>query len=437
MGDKLYQTTHPWITFEFADGRYDTLSVRLGEAFSKCAHMAGTPLQPGLAAKLAQVYLIKGVSATTAIEGNTLTETEVTEILEDRRNLPPSQEYLQREVENMERVLRGVDVAAQRSGGSWRVTPDWLKTQNRAILDGIPDDDHVVPGEYTTKQLLVGSVYRAAPPEDVPYLVERLCDWINEMLNHVFDKNLDADKRFFQAFYAAVLSHLYIAWIHPFGNGNGRTAGALECAILAHSHLVPWVSSSLLSDHYNRTRNRYYSKLDAASRKGDVIGLIAYAADGFVDQLREQIALVQIQQRQVAWVNYVHEVFQYETQGETSKRRRTLLLSLPENQPTPRSRLRRLTPELAEMYAHVGDRALSHDTGKLRSLGLLEGDAKSGFYPAVHLMDAFTPGKQPLDGSEWIEDPVTSAANEEVTVDELFKELVVLQDSPSGESAPD
>jgi Fic family protein len=392
VSTRKYEDSHPWLTFEFGGGEFHILSVRLGEAYSKCRHLAGTPLQPSLAADLAQLYLVKGAQATTAIEGNTLTESEVAAILDDRKTLPPSQQYLQKEVENVADVLRRIDVEAQHSNG-WRVTPEWLKAQNKAILDGIPDEDHVVPGEYTEKQLLVGNVYRSAPPEDVPYLVDRLCDWLNSMLAHVFDEELDQDKRFFQAFYAAVLGHLYIAWIHPFGNGNGRTARALECAILAHSRLVPWVSSSLLSDHYNRTRNRYYAMLDAASRKGNVVGLIEYAANGFVEQLREQIDQVQYHQRLVAWVNYVHEVFQFETQGETSKRRRTLLLSLPEHKPTPRSRLRRLTPELAETYAKVGDRALSHDTGKLTSLGLLRGDAKHGFYPAIDLMDAFTPGK--------------------------------------------
>jgi Fic family protein len=414
VATRKYQETHPWIIFDFKGGEFHVLSVRLGEAFSKCRHLTGTPLQPGLAAQLARVYLIKGVSATTAIEGNTLTESEVTEILADRKKLPPSQEYLQREVENMERVLQRIDVEAHNSHG-WKLTPSWLRAQNREILQGIPDEDHVIPGDYTTRPLLVGSVYRAAPPEDVPYLVEQLCDWINKLIAPVYDLEIDRDKRFFQAFYAAVLSHLYIAWIHPFGNGNGRTARALECAILAHSGLVPWVSSSLLSDHYNRTRTRYYSKLDAASRNRDVVGFIEYAADGFVDQLREQIALVQWEQRRVAWVNYVHEVFQNESQGETSKRRRALLLSMREEDWTPRARLRRLTPELAEMYAGVGDRALSHDTGKLTSLGLLEGDAKKGFRPRVYLMDAFIPGTQPLDGSEFMYGAVTA----EELMDEL------------------
>ncbi|MGH3941387.1 MAG: Fic family protein [Pseudonocardiaceae bacterium] len=80
--------------------------------------------------------------------------------------------------------------------------------------------------------------------------------------------------RFYCLFVAATLAHLYIAWIHPFGDRNGRTARLLECAILAHSGVVPWVSSNLLSDHYNRTRSRYYQRLERASRERDVRGFI-------------------------------------------------------------------------------------------------------------------------------------------------------------------
>ena len=31
---------------------------------------------------------------------------------------------------------------------------------------------------------------------------------------------------------SALLAHLYIAWIHPFADGNGRTARLLEYLIL-------------------------------------------------------------------------------------------------------------------------------------------------------------------------------------------------------------
>lgn len=392
-----YPSTHPWLTFNDRPN-LDPLSMKLGEAFSKCAHLAGTPLQPSVAEDLSSFYLAKGTAATTAIEGNTLSENEVDEIISGGKRLPESQQYLAREVMNVAAVLRGIDESARR-GDRWLLTPEWLKAQNFQILDGLTDeDDHVVPGEYTTRQLTVGQgAYRPVQPREVAYLVDRLCDWINNTMRKVYTTEFPRDERFVLAFHAAVLAHLYIAWIHPFGNGNGRTARAVECAILAHSGLVPWVATNLLSDFYNRTRTRYYNVLAKASQKRDVDGFIRYSAGGFVDMLREQINTVQEMQRKVAWVNYVHEQFHQETQGNTSRRRRALALALREHEATPRSRLRRLTPELAEMYASVGERALSHDTGKLLKMKLIRGDARRGFTSNIGIMDAFMPAPTPVD----------------------------------------
>lgn len=382
-----YLETHPWINFEYA-ARLDQTAMRLGEAFSKCQHLSGTPLQPGLATDLASFYMIKGVNATTAIEGNTLSEDEVRDVLDGVRRLPPSQEYLQQEVENVRDVLQRIhDDAFARV--EFRITPEWLKTQNRDILAGIDCEDHVVPGEYTKTSLIVGSVYRGAPPADVPYLVERLCDWLNSILGVTAEQ--PPEVRFVNAFTAAVLGHLYIAWIHPFGDGNGRTARALECAVLANSGQVPWVSANLLSNHYNRTRSRYYQRLEAASRERDVHGFISYAAAGFVDMLREQIRDVQQMQRRVAWVNFVHEAFQRESHGDASHRRRALVLALPDAVYTQRAKLRRLTPELAEMYAGRGEKTVSHDLNALRRLGLVELAGRAGARPLTRRMDAFMP----------------------------------------------
>lgn len=56
----------------------------LGEACSKCEHISSVPLQPKTAAYLHQLYLAKGALATTAIEGNTLSEAEVVKHLEGK-----------------------------------------------------------------------------------------------------------------------------------------------------------------------------------------------------------------------------------------------------------------------------------------------------------------------------------------------------------------
>jgi len=48
-----------------------------------------------------QLYLAKGALATTAIEGNTLSESEVLRVLTGELKLPPSREYLKQEIDNV------------------------------------------------------------------------------------------------------------------------------------------------------------------------------------------------------------------------------------------------------------------------------------------------------------------------------------------------
>ena len=73
----------------------------LGEACSKCEFIAGIPLSPQTSELLHQISLERGARATTAIEGNTLSEEEVSRLARGELKLPPSKEYLGKEVQNI------------------------------------------------------------------------------------------------------------------------------------------------------------------------------------------------------------------------------------------------------------------------------------------------------------------------------------------------
>jgi hypothetical protein len=77
-----------------------TTWIQIGECLSKIEHISKIPLKPNISEEMHRVYLIKGVQATTAIEGNTLTEEEVRLRVENKLKLPPSKEYLGKEVDN-------------------------------------------------------------------------------------------------------------------------------------------------------------------------------------------------------------------------------------------------------------------------------------------------------------------------------------------------
>mgnify|MGYP003579322344 CR=1 FL=1 len=82
-----YEATHPWLKFSLRIPPDDfRLWLMLGEISSKVQHLSGVPLRPDVAAELHRIYLAKGALATTAIEGNTLTEEQVRQLIDGERH---------------------------------------------------------------------------------------------------------------------------------------------------------------------------------------------------------------------------------------------------------------------------------------------------------------------------------------------------------------
>ncbi|BAH32954.1 Fic family protein [Rhodococcus erythropolis] len=378
---------HPFISFEF-DTRRATpdMWLGLGEAMSKCLHLAGVPLKPARAKKMAAVSLARGVHATTAIEGNTLTAEQVEEIVaHGSASVGKSREYQEREVQNVLAAILDIDEAL-RAGQKLPITRARLEALNFQILDGIPDRPEVVPGKLRNHNVSAGS-YLAPRKEDVPELVEQFVQWLANLRAEINAESSDQSK-FVNAVLAAILAHLYIAWIHPFGNGNGRLARLIEVQILSESGVVPIIATNLLSDFYNKTRNEYYLALDAA--QGDVFAFVRYALNGFLDELRAQIEEVKAESVQIHWESYVHEIFRGQPSTETRTRQRELALSMPENVwITPREAIE-LTPRLARLYAKVGDRTPTRDLNDLMRVGLVRKD-KRRYRAERNVIRAFIP----------------------------------------------
>lgn len=388
---KRYLEDHSHIDFRL-DLRPANAStwVLLGEAKSKSQHVGRALLSPEAAGELLQVYLAKGMLATTAIEGNTLSEQEARQILAGTLDLPPSREYLEKEIEN---VLTAYNVARK----ELLDTPDLpftvkrLREYNRLILDGLEVEKGVVPGEIRTHSVVVGS-YRAAPPEDAEFLLERLCDWLN---SEEFDAPPSAPQLGAPlAIVKAVVAHLYLAWIHPFGDGNGRTARLLELQILLVAGF-PVPTCQLLSNHYNQTRVEYYRQLEISSRESHgLLSFLAYAAQGFVDQLREQLAVIWKQQFEDRWAQYVHQRFR-DRRSEADIRRLRLVLDLSRSfhasgEAIPKRAIRDLSPRLAAAYATKTEKTISRDLNEVKRLGLVRSDP-DGWAPADEAISGFKP----------------------------------------------
>ena len=220
-------------------------------------------------------------------------------------------------------------------------------------------------------------------------LLERLAEWLDgedfqPEPGHV-DEQRDA---FALTVMSALLAHLYIAWIHPFADGNGRTARLLEYLILARSGMVPLAAANLMANHFNLTRDRYYQRLAAASRERDVLGFLAYGIEGLVDGLSDHSAAVREQHLHLAWESYIAEVMSTFPTSPASERQHALVAALESGSSVPRADVPGLTPQLAQMYARTGPRTLSRDLNRLKGAGLIEVDG-GGVRPRIDLMSAF------------------------------------------------
>ena len=394
MPSREYERSHPWIRFE-ADLRAapPRLWALLGQAAALCRQVADAALPPRAAEEMRKVYLVKGVQATTAIEGNTLGAEQIRARVEGRLDLPPSQEYLGREVDNVLRACNAI-AATIVVGGTLRLTAGWIADCNRRVLDGLEAhlEDGVVPGEIPAHAVGVGR-YRGAPRADCAFLLDRLCRWLEDEPG-LTTFGEDDDDRIATAILHAILTHLYIAWIHPFGDGNGRTARLVEFMLLARAG-VPLTSAQLPSNHYNLTRAEYYRQLDRAGRAngglGDPLGFIVYAAQGLVDGLKEQCRYVGAVQLSIAWQHFVFDRFRRERRSPAVERRRELVLALTaREQPAPKAELRRLSLAVAERYAGKTDKTLTRDVNWLVAEDLIERQA-DGYRARLARMRSFLP----------------------------------------------
>ncbi|MDD4858108.1 MAG: Fic family protein, partial [Candidatus Krumholzibacteria bacterium] len=134
-------------------------------------------MQPDVAMGLHQLYLAKGAQATTAIEGNTLSEQEVLQRIKGDLALPPSKEYLGQEVDNIVKACNGIRDRLRE--GSATITPELVREFNGMALEKLTLDDGVIAGEVRRHSVTVGGVYRGAPAEDCEFLLDRLCEWLN------------------------------------------------------------------------------------------------------------------------------------------------------------------------------------------------------------------------------------------------------------------
>lgn len=396
-----YLRSHSWIDFRLplAEAGFEFWRA-LGRVEQSIWQITQATLPPAETDRFYYLTLIRGVTATIAIEGSTLTAAEVSQIEKGVFPGRASRADEEQEAKNIISLYRHIARRMLR-GAPPPITVDAILKYNRMVRAEIADAESMsAGGEFRSHGVRIGRS-SGAPPADLPYLTNRLCEWLYGELAELAKLGKVA-----QGILQALLAHLYIAWIHPFADGNGRTARALELHILLAAG-VPDIAAHLLSNYYHRTRQRYYQALDRSRQEG-ALAFLRYALAGFGIMLREQLGEIERQKLAILWKDLVYREFAGK-HSPLQERRRALALALGKalERPLPTQEILRFTPARLTLEYEESPRKLERDLAALEQMGPKERvglpgmeqevapgiiqRTEAGFRPRLELLYAFQP----------------------------------------------
>lgn len=144
-------------------------------------------------------------------------------------------------------VIELVD-SAVRDDNPFGLRPSVALNLNRIATDGT----NQFPGVFRPHPVeILGSSHQPLDPSEVPALVEHMCDYVNQN----WEKS---------PVHLAAYLIWRVNWIHPFNDGNGRTARALSYAVLCIrlGYLLP--GTNTIPEQIASDKQPYYHALEAA-----------------------------------------------------------------------------------------------------------------------------------------------------------------------------
>lgn len=359
---------YPHISFRRQWTITESVSNMLGQCEAYVDIIRNSPILPNHYDYLMHVALSKGAQATTAIEGNTLSDEEVEKIMLKKR-LPPSKEYQEIEVRNLIDAFNELLVEVVGNNLEDLISIDLLKRFHKMVGKDLGEHFQAIPGRLRENDAFVGT-YRCPDYLDVEELLANLTSWLKQEF-----KFHHGEQSFTEKIIQAIVTHVYIEWIHPFGDGNGRTGRLVEFYILLRGG-NPDITSHILSNYYNQTKPEYYRQLEVATRKGDLTEFLKYAVMGFRDGLKLTLEIIQKSQFEITWQKMVYNKFDEfrdkmsRINKDAFKRQRAVALASFDKNFTADEMLL-LSPEIARHYLNTNIRTIKSDIERLKSMDLL------------------------------------------------------------------
>jgi Fic family protein len=346
----------------------------LAEAKTLARAIKDIPLAPGARTRFDALNVMRWARGTTGIEGSELTEDEVMAVLaaEEGSGLPPGppQEHERpgilgvpgiRGVRNAADLMDFVETAIA-IDPSASLNEDLIRDFHRRLTSGVRHQGNV-PGHYRSHPVTTLS-YR--PPDhssEIRSLMREFIDWFNGGPPKDWDPIVQA-----------LVAHFYVMSIHPFGDGNGRTARAVESFLLCKTGVSVRRFCSLANFYY-QNRAEYAETLDRVrfETAPDLTPFVRFAVYGLVSELGNVHRDVMEEVRLISYRDHARELIEKAGKlGSPVGNRLLGFILMRQNRPVSLKEVRRGLHPISRLYKDVGLKTLSRDVKLLIDLHLVK-----------------------------------------------------------------
>jgi len=235
------------------------------------------------AAKLSEDWIARMQARALVLEAHHTTHIEGTHLtLEQSERLLAGEKVPDVDPDDARELLNyreAFDLVAGYLGSGQPATEGLIREIHKRLVLGVRGDA-AAPGEYRKVQNYVvnsatgETVYTPPPAHDVPHLMTELVGWLNAEVQT-------------SAVLVAGIAQFQLVHIHPFLDGNGRTARLLSTLCLYRSG-YDFKRLFTISEYYDRDRAAYYRAIQSVRESGmDMTGWLEYFSGGLATQMME------------------------------------------------------------------------------------------------------------------------------------------------------
>jgi len=241
--------------------------------------------------------LHSAIGATLAIEGTLLREEEIEESLQ-KASLKQKLEDKEKEAQNSRNAYQHIIHEVDNNKDKFIYKEEHIKKIHYELTDDIECVSPNVPGQYRDIKATFGVPRKFSfckTKAHIETIMPKFIKWLNEDGSGFFSND---------PIVKAIMAHYYLTEIHPFGDGNGRTARAVEAFVL-YANGINTYCFWAFANFWSANRDKYLIHLGDIRTTCNPWEFLIWGLKGYLQEVEKIKDLVLKRLKQLMLQDYV------------------------------------------------------------------------------------------------------------------------------------